>query len=354
MSAHALDDDEPAHARRTLGVTDMAYAAGHGRGRSACGRWQEDLSASLLALYDCASRCGLDEFEVSAARQLGALIGFDGAVWGMGAAGGDDAPLTITHAAVIDRPAGLLADYAAVAAHDPVTASFLAAPCAALAVDVDARYDGKTLAAMRDYLHAYDIGHLMLLGTRGGRGDALAWITAYRENGAPFGAEDIQRYRAVLPHWIQARRICAGLQLRCGALAGAVRDGAALCDRLGLVHAADACFSALTGLAAGDRLDAVTLASLGAQGRARLGAVDVDAGTQVGWWLLRAHAPAVAAELPARLAEVARRYAEGATHKQIARDLQRSPATIRTQLQTIFGRLGVHTRTELMRVLEAH
>ncbi len=55
--------------------------------------------------------------------------------------------------------------------------------------------------------------------------------------------------------------------------------------------------------------------------------------------------------LTPRQLEVARRYATGASHKEIASDLSLSPATVRNHLQQIFQRLDVHSRSELARVL---
>jgi DNA-binding CsgD family transcriptional regulator len=55
--------------------------------------------------------------------------------------------------------------------------------------------------------------------------------------------------------------------------------------------------------------------------------------------------------LTPRQLEVARRYAAGASHKEIASSLSLSPATVRNHLQQIFQRLEVHSRTELARAL---
>jgi DNA-binding NarL/FixJ family response regulator len=71
------------------------------------------------------------------------------------------------------------------------------------------------------------------------------------------------------------------------------------------------------------------------------------------WLLLHASPPGAAAALSRRERQVAEVYGEGLSHKEIARRLGSSPSTVRTQLQSIYRRLGVHSRTELQRAIEA-
>lgn len=60
------------------------------------------------------------------------------------------------------------------------------------------------------------------------------------------------------------------------------------------------------------------------------------------------------AALSAREGEVARRYVDGLSYKEIARDLAISPATVRTHLNTIYRKLEVTSRIELLRRLDAN
>jgi class 3 adenylate cyclase/tetratricopeptide (TPR) repeat protein len=52
--------------------------------------------------------------------------------------------------------------------------------------------------------------------------------------------------------------------------------------------------------------------------------------------------------LSAREGEVARRYVDGLSYKEIARDLEISPSTVRTHLNTIYRKLEVTSRIELL------
>jgi hypothetical protein len=111
---------------------------------------------SVHSLYDSARRAGIGSFETLAIRQLGTLVGFDGAVWGAGSVDTAGA-FSITHASVVDRPISLLAEYGEVAQLDPVTARFLKRPGRPLAVGVDRYYAHRRLAPVADYLHRHRI-----------------------------------------------------------------------------------------------------------------------------------------------------------------------------------------------------
>lgn len=57
--------------------------------------------------------------------------------------------------------------------------------------------------------------------------------------------------------------------------------------------------------------------------------------------------------LTRREEEVARAYAEGLTHKEIAEQLCVAPATVRTHLNSIYRKLNVRTKVELVRRIDA-
>jgi DNA-binding CsgD family transcriptional regulator len=309
----------------------------------------------LRQIFEATLTHDIDAFEPYALRCLGRLVGFDGAVWGSGViVPGLPRALSIDRASVVDRPPSLLSEYAGLAAGDPVTTRWLAHPEQALAVDVDATYRRRSLAPIGDYLHRHRIRHLLLLGrevpaaapsTR-----SRSWITAYRESARPFAEGDVGRLHALLPLWEQARELCLTRQLeRLSRAHPMERAAVALGDRSGVIHVADPEFSALTGRARGDRFAAGIGASFRAPGASHGLSWRVrECGP---WLLLQARRAGSAAALSARERQVAEHYAEGLTHKEIARQLRSSPSTVRTQLQNVYRRLDVHTRTELQRAL---
>jgi DNA-binding CsgD family transcriptional regulator len=315
------------------------------------------LLAVLRQVFEATMSHDIDAFEPFALRCLGRLVGFDGAVWGSGVvAPGPRCALTISHASVVDRPRTLLSEYAGLSTRDPVTERWLARPEQAIRVGVDATYGSRAHAPVGEYLRRHRIRHLLLLST--GKDGTMAptrsrsWITAYRECARPFGDADVARLHALLPLWDQARELCLARHLERLARAHPVHRGAmALVDRSGVIHVAEHEFSELTGWARGDCLPPTLSAQPGLPIAPNNIAWRVhDCGS---WLLLHAGPPGAAALLSPRERQVAESYGEGLSHKEIARRLGSSPSTVRTQLQTIYRRLGVHSRTELQRALEA-
>ncbi len=329
------------------------------------------LSAALAALpplFDATLSHDIDAFESFALRSLGRLIGFDGAVWGSGVIG--DSPgarFSITHASVLDRPATLLGEYAEVSALDPVTRQFLSGPHRPIAASAEDYYRVGPSAAVGEYLHRHHVDHLLLVGTaeadganaRGqtsGDAGVRRWLTAYRESAEPFDGREVAGLQALLPLWNQARALCLARHMdrlaRDHALAGAA---VALCDRSGLIHAAEAGFSEMTGLRRGNIVTGFEreAGALPAFHGAAAHGLCLRAEQASPWLLVQATRCGPGAMLSPRERQVARSFVDGLSHKEIAREIGSSPSTVRTQLQSVYAKLGVHTRTELQRALAA-
>ena len=317
--------------------------------------------AAVLQVFEATLSQDIDAFEPFAVRCLGRLIGFDGAVWGSGVvAAGRTAELSITRASVVDRPATLLGEYPELAPRDPVTARFLACPDQPITVKVEDYYQTRSTAAVGEYLQRHRIAHLLLLGCGsaevGTQARARQWITAYRESAHPFDDLQIVRLQTLLPLWNLARELCLARHMERLARANPVEGCViAICDRSGLIHAAEPGFSDLTALRRGDTISCQALAHPHGPAHAAPAVTGVslsmkDTGS---WVLLQATRDGVSAALSQREKQVAWHYVEGRSHKEIARELGSSPSTVRTQLQNVYRRLGVHTRTELQRALAA-
>lgn len=168
------------------------------------------LNRELLALYALATEATPGAFEQAAMRQLGRLVGFNGGVWGVGGPCAQEDRLEIREASVIDRPARLVEDFAQLLCEEPVSRAFLRHPDTPVSISTHRFYRTPEHAPIREYLDAYDIGHLMLVGTRTRADGELSWITAYRSVGEPgFTRQDLQSLRSLLPHWALARKVRA-------------------------------------------------------------------------------------------------------------------------------------------------
>ena len=224
-----------------------------------------------------------EEFQRSALAWLNAEFGFDGAVWGQGTPG-DQAPVAFEDVLVEGRSPELIRDYLRVAHLDPVSRQFLANPFQPQHVLVEQSYRGQQQEPVREYLRQYCIGQLILAGARALPGEAVSWMTLYREDAAqPFSAEEVQRAAAMI-------------QLMLVTLA--LRRPAAV-EEPGLAPVTPPCGTFPSPL------------------------------------------------LSAREYEVARAYADGASYKAVARQLGMAPATARVHLASAFRKLDVHNKVEL-------
>lgn len=311
-----------------------------------------DVLSALSALLATLRGSPLARFEAEAVRELGRHVGFDGAVWGTGVSGtGAATPsetLTITRAAVVDRSDALLSEYAEIAPFDPVTAGFLARPTRPARVSRTDYWARAATAPVGDYLERHRIEHLLLAGTctqDNEHGRVLRWLTVYREGGEAFSAAETERLALLLPFWMQAQGLHRqALLARAPDRPRWPQEACALCDAAGVVHAAEERFTALTGLAEGWRLPE----GAGA-GNADIVLSAVEWSDS--WRLVTARPRRTWPNLTQREDEVAARYVQGAGYKEIATLLGSSPATVRTQIQSVFRKLGVHSRAELSRAL---
>lgn len=316
-------------------------------------------ASSMVDLYRLAEQAGYQEFPDEALRLLRRWVGFDGAVLGMGEAGRDPRTgLRITQAHVHQRDAGILQAYGAVSGHDPVTDAFLRGLPRPLAVDCQAQYrrPGQPLPEMEAFSRDYGLRHLLLFGDSPDAGAPGRWLVLYRADDARFKPEDAELLHAAWLHLSRAIVLhrAALLDRQDGARA---RRASALVNCLGGVESADALFVELLRQewpeGCGRQLPAELLGRL-SQGLAWRGRrIEVAARREQHLLVCTARPVDGLALLTPAEAAVARRFAGGQSHKQIARELGVAPNTVRTQITRLYAKLQVHDKAALAQRLMA-
>lgn len=66
------------------------------------------------------------------------------------------------------------------------------------------------------------------------------------------------------------------------------------------------------------------------------------------YWFLKAYPSSLLSELTERESEVAELFAQGKTYMEIAEEIHRAPATVRNHLQSIYLKLGIRNKVELV------
>jgi DNA-binding CsgD family transcriptional regulator len=310
------------------------------------------LVAELADLYRVAASVSVDEFPAEVLARMSRWIEFDGAVFGFGQA--RQHGLRISAACVHRRDPSLLEEYARVSHADPMTAAFLRRPRAPLVVDAQATYAHDGHAGLAAMVARHDLRHLMLFGDRSRDQGPLRWVVLYRGTDRPFDAVAADRLWSVWQH------VSCSLDLNCALTldreeAQRSTRALALVDGFGTVEVADPAFHALLAREwpqnDGTRLPPAVASAMAAGERFAGRAIEV-AFRHLGQHVLcRARQRQHVSELTTREQLVAEHYTQGLSHKEVAHLLHVSPNTVRTQLASVYRKLGIRDKATLARRL---
>jgi DNA-binding CsgD family transcriptional regulator len=314
-------------------------------------------SRSLADFYDVAEQAHFEEFPAEVMRFLRQWIGFDGAVLGMGETRVDpQTHLEITHAHVQDRAGSILDSYGRLSAADPVTNAFLKGLPSPMAVDCRALYQATDNAQLDDFSRDFGLRHLMLFGDAPSQGHAGRWLVLYRSDDSRFGAADAEYLHAAWFHISRAIGLNRATLLEAADTAPAQR-ACALIDVQGRIERADANFLALMRTEwpdfSGDHLPREVLPRVARDGAYRGRQVELSVQRQHGFAVCTAQSLDTMASLTPGENAVARRFAAGMSHKEIARELGVSPHTVRTQITRLYAKLHVHDKAALAQLVIA-
>ncbi|WP_181321981.1 helix-turn-helix transcriptional regulator [Trinickia symbiotica] len=314
-----------------------------------------ELNPVVLSLYRAAHEVPLAEFQDAALRLVKSYVRLSGCKWG---------------ASVIDEQ-GVLFQSVYFHEDDPEGASTYNEVrnqdrAALWAINHRGQtgnfhfasfYDRRS--AIGDYTHRYRHSNALITGLPSVDDRLIKSVSIYR--GDPedtFSERDRRAVECLVPHLNEAltvSRLLAATRFR----AGAERQWAvAIMDHAGPLQFADPEFEALV------QAEWPSGAVRRIPGNAHAAIMHGDGSTQytgrtlimrstreAGITFVRARARLPADGLTQRELSVVQAIARGYTHKEIARLLHLSPATVRNQIQTVHNRLGVGTNAELVAVL---
>jgi len=314
-----------------------------------------ELSGILLDLYRLAHESPLQAFQSSALALLKPRLPFDSAMWGTATHTPTGIDIHTIH--LENQPAEMLASYERVKHQDT----------AAERVGLQLR---STIGFnARDWFHRPDQAELRAHGRRFEQANFFIttdyhppsgfvhWITLFRASErARCSTHEEQLLALLAPHVMQAltlNRVAHLDRLETPAAAG---RGHAIADPRGVMCHADAVFETLladewTGWR-GTRLPAPLLTHLQRGAVRHLGARTVVTSRHAHGLLFLAARPRCRADgLAPRELAVAHLLAHGATYKEIARTLERSPATVRNQIRSVYDKLEVTNVAGLIEAL---
>lgn len=326
----------------------------------------DDLGDLLLHVYRLAHEEPLDRFQDASLDALRHVLPFDSSMWGSATLGTAGIEIHTLH---LDRqPPEMLAGYEKVKHLDTAALQVAGLPRATLGFDASVQFGAPHQRAIKAYGDRFDQRHFFITSAVNPVNGVTEWITLFRSRADAYGTERERCLLAgVAPHLQQAmgynRVRHMEAQPHTGAATGSAGRGAAaqraqaVVDRHGVVYHSTPAFDALmraewdappTG-----RLPAPLMQCF-ASGGTRFAGRTLVARCHVERDLLfvRVRAACEADRLTPREWQIAWLVAQGRSHKEIARDLDRAPATVRNHIQAIYRRLEVGSIAELIAALQ--
>jgi DNA-binding CsgD family transcriptional regulator len=326
-----------------------------------CGNYPpRDCNALLLGLYGLAQEQPVDTFQNAALALVKGVLPFDAAIWGTATTQAAGIEIHTIH--LHDKTPETVAAYEEVKHLDHVSAGMFAKPSTTQAFQSDTVFAAPEKRAIRDYMNRYAQPNFLLHTQSNAKTSFLHWLTFYREKrDAHCTPGDVKKLRFLAPHLMQALAFNRSAHL--ATLASADRAlsprGMAMADAHGVVVASNKLFAVQAQQAWGVP---------GAEGtRLPPGLVaQIAAGKQCFFWqglrtqwhlehdllFIKTRPIQPADGLSAKESAVAKLVAQGLSHKEVARNLGRAPATVRNQIQQIYAKLGVNNIAELVLALQ--
>lgn len=328
-------------------------------------------SSTVRDLYALAEYASPDQFLTRAISLMQMWIRFDGAIFGTGERANLQSVTMLESDAVapaVTVPESLLAREGL--PDDPVARGFRDAPLSPSRGGIRELYrksrDGKKIrtkpnGTVRSLAEELGLCHLIVHGDDPAKVKPARWIVLYRQHDVRFAETDAACLHGLWIHLSRALAINRSRSLERLSKAGPRRDNASatgLVSDDGQVEIADQRFFDLLERewpdTAPDYIPQEALEQL-LEGRPYRGhQIEITLVRQAGAHLCRIRPIDAMELLTPREFVVARRFAAGMSHKQIARELGVSHHTVRNQLAHLYRKLNLHDKASLAQYLSSN
>lgn len=293
----------------------------------------------------------MDRFHDCALDELQRLLPFDKAWWGRAAMING---MPEEHSCHLYRlPATYVSDWRTIR-HDDVTVDLVNVDLGRSAV-VDTRAS-STPAGLRWLGERHGYRELVCVVHKDPKTQLVDHLTLYRAPGAErFDSTEQLLLEALMPHMVAAvsNNQIRTLVTQRERLSGGQNLALGVCDQFGILQCTEQGFVDLLaqewpdwhgpGLPFEPRVD-------GYQGSC----LEIDISPVADLYLLTVRARTVMARLSARERDVALRFGEGSTYKQVARELGMAPNTVRHHIRSIYSKLGITGKASISHLLHQY
>ncbi|MGJ7497580.1 helix-turn-helix transcriptional regulator [Variovorax sp. RT4R15] len=307
-----------------------------------------EFSHLLLRLYRMAQDLPISKFQDAALDLVKPVLPFDSSLWGTATGTADGVDIHTVH--LHNKSPEMLVAYEPVKHQDTAVAPLFAQPKATRGFNhLETWFPAPGQREIRDVMRRFEIENMLATVVNDPRTKFAHWILLYRaDRNAIYTAEEIARLEQLAPHVMEALAINrkVHLELLNPADAGAPPRGSAIADPRGVIYHADPDFEAMLQVEwddwSGGTLPPTLLQHL-LHGHEcfRGGSVVVTHRIEQGLLFLKSRPRCRADGLTPREHTIAQLVSKGDTYKEIARILDRSPATVRNHIRAIYEKLAV-------------
>ncbi|MGQ9426687.1 response regulator transcription factor [Gilvimarinus sp. F26214L] len=306
----------------------------------------KELSEFLLDVHDASMRLSAEAFQKSTLSKLREYIDFDFAIWG----GGDGLERNLHTATVLDQTDTLFETWEPVKSEDKFA-------------DLVISNTGRTWSlsqvpevqktrAFNEHWSLYRAQQMISTMQTDPDTGLYVFVTLARDQArSPFTPDEMRFKNLITQHLFLAARHNDQHYL------SGFGAPVALVDRRGLLHGAVADFRALVaaewGRSGHSQLPLAATRALWQFGAYQGRTIQLEA-RAAGQRLVVSAQPRILTRLSERELEVAWAYASGKNHKDVAKALDISPATVRTHLGRIYQKLNVKDKGALALWLKDH
>jgi DNA-binding CsgD family transcriptional regulator len=304
-------------------------------------------SRIVLDLYRDAQGLPVDRFQDAALERVKSALHFDAAIWGTGTMtpAGIDVHSLHTHHFRDETMTAFLR----VRHQDSAGQRATQQARTTIGFSAEEEFTRPDQEEIRQFAQAYSQHHCFITTDIHPVTRFVHWISLFRsERWRRCQDDEVQLLSELGPHLMQALAINRLVHLD-RMLGDAARDcwSVAIADERGVLYHSDSRFLELVlpewPLAEHERLPPELVRQLQAQdGQVTGRSCVLRCAKQQGLLFMKARARHEVDALSAREFVVARLLTEGMTHKQIARQLDRSPETVRSQIKSIFEKLQIN------------
>ena len=318
---------------------------------------QTELSQLLLRLYRLSHENPITTFQDAALNLLREYLPFDSSMWGTATNTENGIDIHTIH--LHNQPEDMLLSYEEVKHLDTAAQAVAQRPRHTLGFNARDWFSRPEQAALREHGRRFEQANFFIASDVDVHTQFVHWVTLFRADAAArCQAQESDLLALLAPHFMQALTLNRITHL--DRMEGAVAPpGSAISDPRGVIYHADDAFKTLLGTEwshwrGSERLPDALLQEFqrGSDLYRGMGIVVTQRRDQ-GLLFLHARRRLQVDELSEREQLVAELVASGQNHKQIAQTLQRSPATVRNQIRSIYSKLQVGNVASLIKALNS-